>query len=124
MMDSISRWWWYVALYVISFIGIVFLVPIVGTRYISSFSLLPAIGVVIYLTAPFLLPLTLFLDARAVRNAEVEWNPNPFLYGIGGLVLFIIFLRVEIAVYIGAFGSCLISVIYIAQRVKNVGLRR
>lgn len=41
-----------------------------------------------YLLIATLYPIVLFLDARSVRRSTSQWQPNPYLYGGTGLILY------------------------------------
>jgi hypothetical protein len=90
MSESISSPWWYgVAVIPVYAIGL----PVLATITTPSGGAgtnAPIVGVIgavvvlgIYVVSP-LFPLSLYFDARNVRDADVDWNPSPALYaGLG-----------------------------------------
>ena len=53
--------------------------------WVSSLGLLFAVAGAVVLLGNFPLAVCLFMDARALRNGDFEWKPNPYAYGILGL---------------------------------------
>lgn len=109
-----SRWWyWIVAYPVVTLLfiplAIIFgLIGLVPAVVISpdpqpqpllgvAFGLLGLIVGVLFLVlilvslAVFvMLPVSLYMDSRAVSKAEYEWKPSPLLYGILGVLQFLV----------------------------------
>jgi uncharacterized integral membrane protein len=95
-----SRWWYGVALQPVTTLLFIGLFALVGTGILQTadafsdtvkFLLLVVVGIplIIVVIGGFiggpLFPVALFMDAKAVRRADLEWKPNPYLYAILGL---------------------------------------
>lgn len=110
---QISRWWYGVVLPpALSVLG--------QFGQVSS-----ALWVVLVIVAIFLIPLfalSLFLDARAIAKSEQSWNPNPFVWGILGLVpLTPLFLGV--LTYLNSALMVPLALLYLYRRNQHVGFR-
>ncbi|WP_435155442.1 hypothetical protein [Haladaptatus sp. DFWS20] len=125
MDESIgSRWWIFFAMVAASvLLGLVVNIipwgmlgpfePIVDVAFLLAQATI-AVGLVLF-------PLFLFLDTRAIRHAESSWNPNPSLYGLGGLVYpdITVFGQQVYGIIIG-----LLSIGYLVLRYRRVGVFR
>ena len=94
-----SRWWyWIAAVPVYSAVslllgGLLFGVFFLGfwvdvgfaVSGVFAFALLMVLLAVPGLVLSVLFPLAVYVDARAVSEADVGWNPDPLLYGVVAL---------------------------------------
>ena len=136
--DSISRWWWYVVLYFI------FAVPLFTPLATGDRNILLFIGTFVFATAFPLLALCLYIDARKIKASDATWTPNPYIYGVfgvihglsgGGYLWIEILFRFELLSniwesissmhvrYAVAIVSAVTIVLYLVQRFRYVGLR-
>lgn len=61
--------------------------------------------------------ISLYLDTRKIRSADVPWNPNPYLWGVIGLAPLI-------GLVLGTFSLMIpLALIYLYRRNQHVGLR-
>jgi hypothetical protein len=136
-LDTVdSRWWYWIAAYPVAMLVsipimvvamLLFIVPafVVGVEPQpgpGSWGFITLIGVVlgllmmVVIVAAFalavLFPVALYFDARAVSEADVDWHPDPLLYGLLGL------LQLIVTPLIGFF----ISIYYLYQRHEHVGV--
>lgn len=135
-LDAVdSRWWYWIAAYpIVLFLfipvmmfGVVFLLmpfafmgPDPGAPALPVFGVLFALPVMFLLFTVLLvtfavivmLPVALYLDARKVAQADLEWQPDPFLYGILGV------LQVIATPIIGL----IVSIYYLYRRHEHVGV--
>lgn len=105
-LDAVdSRWWYWIAAYVgSSVLPIVILVGafvvsgIVGisvqeTAFAGPIVVLGLLFLVLLIAVALvvsaMLPVALYVDARQVGEADLEWQPDPVLYGLLGLLQFI-----------------------------------
>ena len=83
--------------------------------------------IVVFLTGFPLLGVCLFIDALRIREAEVEWNPNPFLYGVPALFQYSLltdqWIPEPVPDELFLVGPSLVSVVYLIQRFRHVGFR-
>lgn len=135
-LDTVSsRWWYWIAAYPVAMLVsipimvltmLLFIVPtfVVGVEPQpgpGSWGVITLVGVVlgllvmVVIVAAFalavLFPVALYFDARAVSKANVDWHPDPLLYGLLGL------LQLIVTPLIGFF----ISIYYLYQRHEHVG---
>lgn len=127
-----SRWWYWIAAVPVYF-ALMFVAGIVafvlgvfammldvlglgGLASVGTFVLF-ALGAVLFmipgLVLSVLFPLALYVDARAVSEADVGWNPDPALYalvGLAGVVVTAFTVSVPLALY------------YLYKRHKVVGV--
>lgn len=89
MSGSISRWWYFIPLYPVCLTLLLFHVGDAGGDanriWVSSLGPLFAVAGAVVLLGNLPLAVCLFMDARAVKNGDFEWTPNPYVYGILGL---------------------------------------
>ena len=107
-----SRWWYWIAAYpvatllvlpVIIIIGLIALAPalaigadpapapVIGWAIILVFAAFLLFGLLVGMLVVFvMLPIALFFDARAVQEADVEWNPDPIVYALVTLLQFFV----------------------------------
>ncbi|GAD51489.1 hypothetical protein MBEHAL_0249 [Halarchaeum acidiphilum MH1-52-1] len=96
--DVDSRWWLLVlAMPIVTVVEACFAVLLAGFVYVSADGMDPSM--VLVAAAPFLaiavivragLPIALYRDARAIRDADVEWAPDPANWGFLGLGLIVV----------------------------------
>ena len=98
-----SRWWYVVAAATVSeavvLVALLLAVPLIllGALSVATVDPVAAVGLsavaVTALVVPILLlgmllavffPVAIYLDAEAVADAGVGWDPDPFLYGLLG----------------------------------------
>jgi hypothetical protein len=89
-----SRWWYWIAAVPLYFllstiVGVAFFaIAILGfATDLGALTLFVFAGVFLLVALPGLLlsvlfPLAVYLDARAVAEADLEWSPDPALYGL------------------------------------------
>ncbi len=95
---SKSHWWLVIFIQpfmAVATLGMTVLFPIDPRHTPPSISILVEVfGLVAillmfgYLLIATLYPIVLFLDARAVRRSTSQWQPNPYLYGGIGLLIY------------------------------------
>lgn len=134
-----SRWWYWIAAYPIAlllFVPLVAFIAVVGLVAATSVTVVdggPSPGaaptviavivgavlvfliltvIIVSIALIVLLPIALYMDARAVSEAAVDWQPDPFLYGILGV------LQIFITPVIGV----IIAVYYLYRRHEHVGV--
>lgn len=134
-LDAVdSRWWYWIAAYLVvavlfvPFVAVAafaFLVPtiVVGPGSgpavgapIAVAALLFAFLVFVFVVAAFvvsvLLPVALYMDARRVAQADLDWEPDPVVYGALGLLQFVVTPLVGLVV----------ALYYLYQRHEHVGV--
>lgn len=111
-----SRWWYWVAAVPVHFVltllvgGFVFVTFVLGLGFGPRVGLslgLLAVAAIVLVALPglalsVLFPLALYLDAQAVTEADVEWSPDPVVYGliaVAGVVLTAFVVSVPLALY-------------------------
>jgi hypothetical protein len=61
--------------------------------------------------------ISLFLDARKIRSADVPWDPNPYVWGLAGVAPIV-------GLVFGTFSLMIpIALVYLYRRNDHVGLR-
>lgn len=122
--DVDSRWWYWIAAVPLYFVaslligGFAFVIAVLGLAtdlgglflllFGAAFLLIALPGVILAV----MFPLALYVDARAVAGANVDWSPDPILYGVLALA----------AVLVSAFTlSVPLSLYYLYQRHRHVG---
>jgi hypothetical protein len=138
-LDAVnSRWWYWIAAYPL--VNLLF-VPLAGIGAFLFFvplfvvsgpagpggplgprAAIPILGLVLLLVtlvvslmtllSLVLLPIALYLDARAVAKAHLDWEPDPLLYALLGLLQFFVTPIVGVAV----------AVYYLYRRHEYVGV--
>jgi len=78
-----SRWWIYVAIFTAAGF-IVSIIPKIGVENTLSVPFIMA--QLILFSGWVFLPLSLGLDTWGINRADAQWNPNPILYIIIGLL--------------------------------------
>lgn len=134
-LDAVdSRWWYWIAAYVATSLLFVPFVVLAGVAFLSPVLVAgpgsgPVIGApvafVFLLVALLLLgfgilafvvfvglPIALYMDARRVGRADLDWRPDPFVYGGLGLLQFVVTPVV----------GFLVALYYLYQRHKHVGV--
>lgn len=131
-LDAVnSRWWYWIGAYLVTsvlFVPVVilavltFVTPVVvgrgdpggaSIRVFFLLFLLLIFGFVVLAFAVFvMLPVGLYMDARQVARAGLEWEPDPVIYGVLGLLQFFV------TPIIGFF----VALYYLYQRHKHVGV--
>ncbi len=131
-----SRWWyWIVAYPVVTFLFIP-LILIFGLIGLAPFVVIspdpqpqPLLGVVFgivglimlllilvlifaSLAVFVMLPVALYMDARAVSRADYEWKPDPLLYGVLGVLQFLVTPLIGL----------LVALYYLYRRHEHVGI--
>lgn len=111
-----SRWWYWIAAVPVYFAvsavlgGLFFAAAVLGLWVDVGFALsglfVFALAVVVFglpgLALSVLFPVAVYVDARAVREADVGWDPDPALYGIvalAGVVVTAFTVSVPLALY-------------------------
>lgn len=127
-----SRWWYWIAAYPIVTLLFVPLVILLAVLFLAPalivspngaprafFGLMGIVLVVVILAIVMtsllvflLLPVALYMDARAVGTAPGDWEPDPLLYGLLGLLQFLTTPLVGLVV----------AVYYLYQRHVHVGI--
>lgn len=131
-----SRWWYWIVAYPVVTLLFVPLALILGTIGLAPYIVVspdplpqPLLGVAFGLLglvvgvlllilvlgslAVFVMfPVALYMDSRAVSMAEYEWKPDPLLYGILGVVQFIVTPLVGL----------IVALYYLYQRHEHVGV--
>lgn len=134
-LDAVdSRWWYWIVAYLVAtvlFVPLVVLavLAVVAPVFIAGpgtgstigaplgllfvlFALI-AFGVaVLALVVAVMLPVALYLDARQVARAAVDWNPDPVVYGVLGLLQFLVTPLV----------GFLVALYYLYRRHEHVGV--
>lgn len=117
-----SRWWYGVAippvLSIVGWGGFRLIVSTIGFRQ-GVLGIVPFAGAVILsLVLSPLLAVSLYMDSRSIRDSEIEWDPNPLLWGgIGILLVVVVFfpsVTTSIPMYLVAIG-------YLFQRRRLAG---
>lgn len=107
-----SRWWYWIVAYPLSlllFIPLVVIVAVMGVAVvvigtgemhpaiIPLFVLAILVGGMMFLAVTLtilvifvLLPLALYLDARAIRQTDVDWDPDPVVYALLAALQFVV----------------------------------
>lgn len=134
-LDAVnSRWWYWIAAYLVATVVFIpllviamlsFMVPVmvVGPgqgpgmsmpiRLFMLLFMLLVFGVLVLSFVVFvMLPVALYMDARQVSRAEIDWEPDPVLYGVLGLLQFIVTPIVGIVV----------ALYYLYKRHEEVGV--
>lgn len=138
-LDAVdSRWWYWIAAYPLAVLLFVPLVVVAALLFVMPFvvvgpdmgpgagpgpgvamaviGLVMALLVVAVLVLTFVLlvmfPIALYMDARAVGDADVGWSPDPLLYGLLGL------LQLVVTPIIGL----VVAVYYLYRRHEHVGV--
>lgn len=135
-LDAVdSRWWYWIAAYVVVSLlfvpfvivaGIAVAAPVfvVGpdTGYLIGGPVALVLGLVaavlvfgfalLALSVFLLLPVALYVDARHVARADLDWKPDPVLYGVLGL------LQLLVTPLVGFF----VAVYYLYRRHEHVGV--
>lgn len=119
-----SRWWYWIAAvpvyFVVSLIlaALLFGVAVLGmfvdaaAPVLLLFALFVVLGVIPGLVLTVMFPLAVYVDAKAVAAADVDWHPDPVLYGLVALA----------GVLVTAFTvSIPLALYYLYQRHKYVG---
>lgn len=126
MPNPISRWWWYIVLLLIC--HLLLAIPFPSDDLIDWYTIVSLF--VVYLTGFPLLGICLFIDAQKVRASEINWHPNPYLYGILGLAHYSPFMErwvpeaiiessaPEAIIYVPVI---IVSTFYLFQRFRHVG---
>jgi hypothetical protein len=138
-MSITSRWWYGVALQPITVLLFIGLFALVGTGVLQMAGTFPdavklfllivvGIPLLVIVIGGFiggpLFPVALFLDARAVRRADLEWKPNPYLYAVLGLTQLVALIGGRFVpfdrriLFVAAF---VIAVVYLYRRHVYVG---
>ena len=141
--DSVSRWWWwYVALYVICLLVIAIGTLLPSDDVVGLIDLPYTLAIMITMSGLPLLAICLFVDAWKVTASTNNWNPNPYFYGVIGVIQGLFWFQggffpllvswniwevtysvppyVQITV---AVVSSLVCVVYLFQRYRYVGFR-
>lgn len=122
MPDSVSYWYWYIILFLVCFLLLLIPFPADDQQDLYTF----VASFVVLLTGFPLLGICLFADASKVSMSDIDWNPNPLLYGIPALAQYSLFTDRWIPEMIPSellfFGPSVVSVIYLIQRFRYVGL--
>lgn len=96
---SVDSNWWLLVLAMplvtlaevcLSFLLVGFVYTSTGASGLVSLLIPAAPFLAIALLVRLLLPLALYKDARAIRDADVEWEPDPVNWGFLGLGLIVI----------------------------------
>lgn len=140
-LDAVdSRWWYWIAAYPIvlllvipvAVVGLIlFIVPVAvvgpgadpgpgagaGFGAILVLVALLVVGLLVIIgllsfALIVMLPVALYLDARAVAAADVDWQPDPFLYGLLGILQ--LFVTPVIGIVVAAY--------YLYKRHVHVGV--
>lgn len=119
-----SRWWYWIAAVPVYFLLSVLLAFVGFLSVVAGVALDIPLGLFIPVVLAFALiglpgavlsvmfPLATYADARAVAGADIEWTPDPILYGLLALA----------AVLITAFVlSVPLALYYLYQRHRHVG---
>lgn len=120
-----SRWWYWIAavpaFFVVSTLAGVFafliavfgmVTDLAGFTFLLFFGLF-AVFALAGLALSVLFPLAIYIDAKAIATADVEWTPDPVLYGLIAVV----------AVLMTAFTlSVPLALYYLYQRHRHVGV--
>jgi hypothetical protein len=118
-----SRWWYWIAAVPVYFVLSMllafggFLLVVAGVALDIPFGLVIPIVIVALIGLPgtvlsVMFPLATYADARAIAGADIEWTPDPILYGLLALT----------AVLITAFVlSVPLALYYLYQRHRHVG---
>jgi len=109
-----SRWWYWIVAYPVVTLLFIPLVIILGVIGLAPYVVIspdtqprPLLGVafgllglvvgmlllvlvLVSLAVFVMLPVALYMDSRAVSKAEYMWKPNPLLYGIVGMIQFLL----------------------------------
>lgn len=107
-----SRWWYWILAHPVGFVigtplivllGLLIAIPVVGlvadsgTAFGALWLLLLLLAgvfltfVILMLMAVFvMLPFALYFDAKAIRDAPVDWNPDPLVYALLGALQFVV----------------------------------
>jgi hypothetical protein len=108
-----SRWWYWIAAVPVFFVlSVAFAVVFVATVFLGLFLGEGVAMVVLFglaglfalagLVLSILFPLAVYVDAQAVSRADVDWNPDPVLYGLvalAGVVVTAFVVSVPLALY-------------------------
>lgn len=112
-LDAVdSRWWYWIVAYLVATVLFVPLVvvavlavtaplllggpgtePVIGAPlglFVVLFALLTFGIAVLAFVVAVMLPVALYLDARQVARATVDWDPDPVVYGVLGLLQFVV----------------------------------
>lgn len=119
-----SRWWYWIAAVPVYFVLSMllafggFLFVVVGVALDIPFGLFILVAIAFVLIGlpgavlSVMFPLAIYADARAIAGADIEWTPDPILYGLLALA----------AVLITAFVlSVPLALYYLYQRHHHVG---
>ncbi len=131
-----SKWWYLIAAYPIVFFlfvpvfligGLLIAIPVIimgpgiqparGLVALGAiFGILLAIIIVVMIMLTFALvvtfPIALYLDARAITDADIDWAPDPLLYGLLGVLQLIVTPLIGI----------IIAIYYLYRRHQTVGV--
>jgi len=131
-----SRWWyWIVAYPVVTFLfiplilifGVIGLAPFVVISpdpqpqplLAVVFGIIGLIMVLLILVLIFaslavlvMLPVALYMDSRAVSRADYEWKPEPLLYGVLGVLQFLVTPLIGL----------IVALYYLYRRHEHVGI--
>lgn len=112
-LDAVdSRWWYWIAAYVVSAVlfvpfvviaAVAIIVPGIAvgggqeTAFAGPFVVLVLLFVLLLFAAVLVvfavfavLPIALYMDARQVDKANLRWQPDPIVYGLLGLAQFVV----------------------------------
>ena len=138
--STISHWWYGVALQPVTILLFVGLFALVGTGVLQTaeaFSDAVKLLLLVVVSVPLIIvviggfiggplfPVALFMDARAVRRADLEWKPNPYLYAVLGLTQLVALAGSRFVpfdrriLFLAAFT---IAVVYLYRRHMHVGV--
>lgn len=128
-LDAVgSRWWYWIAVYPIAMVLVVplvvfavvlFTVPLTVVESSTdapaaaptpsallavlamAFAAVVLVVIMLGIVSSVLLPIALYMDARAVAKADLEWSPDPVLYGVLGLLPYFVtpLVGIVVAVY-------------------------
>lgn len=115
-----SKWWYGVAIpagmELIGWISARIVMMMVTTGGPSVAIVIPAISLLGSILLTPIVALSLFMDTRRIRESDMPWAPNPYLWGGLGLVAFVL------VFVISTTSMMLLAVIYLLRRYTQVGL--